>query len=342
MAVLVTGAAGFIGYHFVMKLLNEGVEVTGFDNLNSYYDINLKEARVQNLRDFSLKNKVKFLLIKNDLENIDALREVFKKNQFEYVVNLAAQAGVRYSIENPSAYIQSNIVGFLNILECCRDFNVKHLIYASSSSVYGGNAKMPFSEKQVVDHPISIYAATKKSNELMAHTYSHLYGIPSTGLRFFTVYGPWGRPDMALFLFTKSIIEKKSIKIFNNGDMIRDFTYIDDITESMFRLLKKIPQKNENFNKIIPDSDSSWCAHKIFNIGNSKPTKLLDYILAIEKSLGIKAIKEYLPMQPGDVQATSADTVSLEKWIDFKPNTDINYGVKKFVDWYKDYYKILD
>ena len=342
MAVLVTGAAGFIGYHFVMKLLNEGIELTGFDNLNSYYDINLKEARVQNLRDFSLKNKVKFLLIKNDLENIDALREVFKKNQFEYVVNLAAQAGVRYSIENPSAYIQSNIVGFLNILECCREFNVKHLIYASSSSVYGGNAKMPFSEKQVVDHPISIYAATKKSNELMAHTYSHLYGIPSTGLRFFTVYGPWGRPDMALFLFTKSIIEKKSIKIFNNGDMIRDFTYIDDITESMFRLLYKIPQKNDNFNKFMPDSDSSWCAHKIFNIGNSKPTQLIEYISAIEKSLGIRAIKEYLPMQPGDVQATSADTKSLEKWINFKPNTDINYGVKKFVDWYKNYHNILD
>jgi len=342
MAVLVTGAAGFIGYHFVMKLLHKGIEVTGFDNLNSYYDVNLKEARVQNLRDFSLKNEVKFSLIKNDLENIDKLREVFKTNQFEYVVNLAAQAGVRYSIQNPSAYIQSNIVGFLNILECCRDFKVKHLLYASSSSVYGGNARMPFSEKQVVDHPISIYAATKKSNELMAHTYSHLYDIPATGLRFFTVYGPWGRPDMALFLFTKSIIEKKSIKIFNNGDMIRDFTYIDDITESMYRLLYKIPQKNENFNKLLPDSDSSWCAHKIFNIGNSKPTQLIDYISAIEKSLGIKAIKEYLPMQPGDVQATSADTKSLEKWINFKPNTDINYGVNKFVDWYKNYHNILD
>ena len=342
MTVLVTGAAGFIGYHFVMKLLNKGLEVTGFDNLNSYYDVNLKEARVQNLRDFSVKNRVKFSLIKSDLENIDTLREVFKNNRFEYVVNLAAQAGVRYSIQNPSAYIQSNIVGFLNILECCRDFKVKHLLYASSSSVYGGNAKMPFSEKQVVDHPISIYAATKKSNELMAHTYSHLYDIPATGLRFFTVYGPWGRPDMALFLFTKSIIEKKSIKIFNNGDMIRDFTYIDDITESMVRLLNKIPQKNENFNKLLPDSDSSWCAHKVFNIGNSKPTQLIDYISAIERSLGIKAIKEYLPIQPGDVKKTYADTTSLEKWINFRPNTDINYGVKKFVDWYKNYHKILD
>ena len=252
MTVLVTGAAGFIGYHFVMKLLQKGFAVTGFDNLNPYYDVNLKKARVQNLKDYSLRNNVKFKLIEDNIENIDGLIEVFKTNQLEYVVNLAAQAGVRYSIQNPSAYIQSNIVGFLKILECCREFKVKHLLYASSSSVYGGNKKMPFSEKQVVDHPISIYAATKKSNELMAHTYSHLYDIPSTGLRFFTVYGPWGRPDMALFLFTKSIIEKKSIKIFNNGNMIRDFTYIDDITESTFRLLNKIPQKNNNLINYCP------------------------------------------------------------------------------------------
>ena len=247
---------------------------------------------------------------------------------------------MRFSIENPSAYIQSNIVGFGNILELCRNFNVENLIYASSSSVYGGNANIPFKESQGVDHPVSLYAATKKSNELMAHTYSHLYGLPCTGLRFFTVYGPWGRPDMALFLFTKSIIKGETIKIFNNGNMIRDFTYIDDIIESLIRLINKPATKDINFDKINPNPSTSWCSHRIFNIGNSQPIPLMEYIYAIEKALGIEAKKIFEPIQPGDVKETLADTSSLERWIDFKPNTSIEFGIRQFVEWYKNFYKV--
>ena len=340
MTTLVTGSAGFIGYHVTLKLLDDGEDVIGLDNLNSYYDINLKNSRLDNLKKFSNKNKFSFKFFKDDIKNFDSLENIFISYNIKKVIHLAAQAGVRYSIQNPFAYIDSNICGFLNILECCRRFQVNHLIYASSSSVYGGNKNIPFREDQGVDHPISIYAATKKSNELMAHSYSHLYDIPCTGLRFFTVYGPWGRPDMALFLFTKSILEKKPIKVFNYGKMVRDFTYIDDISFSIIKLLNKIPEKNDKFNFLYPSPNESWCKHKIFNIGNSSPTKLIDYITAIEDSLGITAEKEFLPMQPGDVPETFADTESLQRWINFKPQTSIKYGVSKFVKWYKQYYKI--
>ena len=254
------------------------------------------------------------------------------------VVNLAAQAGVRYSIENPDAYLNSNLVGFMNLIENCRKFNIKHFIYASSSSVYGGNTNLPFSECDNVDHPVSLYAATKKANELIAHSYSHLFNIPSSGLRFFTVYGPWGRPDMALFLFTKSIIDGKPIKVFNNGNMIRDFTYVDDIVESIERLIGKLPEKNNNFDLINPNPSYSWAPYRIFNIGNSSPVSLMDYISEIEEALGKKAIKEYLPMQPGDVSETSANTKLLEDWVDFRPNTSVKDGILNFVNWYRDYY----
>ena len=340
MTILVTGSAGFIGYHVTLNLLKNGENVIGLDNLNSYYDVKLKESRLRNLKDFSNKYKSSFQFVKDDLKNFDSLNNIFKSSEIKKVIHLAAQAGVRYSIENPFAYVESNIYGFLNILECCRNFKVKHLLYASSSSVYGGNKNIPFREDQGVDHPISIYAATKKSNELMAHSYSHLYDLPCTGLRFFTVYGPWGRPDMALFLFTKSIIEKKPIKVFNYGEMVRDFTYIDDISFSILKLLDKIPEKNKKFDFSYPVPNESWCKHKIFNIGNSNPTKLMDYILAIEEALGIKGEKEFLPIQPGDVPETFADTESLQKWINFKPNTSIKYGVSEFVKWYKQYYKV--
>lgn len=337
--ILVTGSAGFIGFHLSKKLIENGHEVIGIDNLNDYYDLNLKLDRVKVLEKISKQKEVNFTLIKLSLEEKKSLNEVFQNYKPQVVFNLAAQAGVRYSIKNPDSYIQSNIVGFTNILECCRSIKVKNLIYASSSSVYGGNKRMPFKEDQTVDHPISLYAATKKSNELMAHCYSHLYKLPAIGLRFFTVYGPWGRPDMALFIFTEKILNNKPIQIFNNGDMIRDFTYVDDIVESLYRLKDKAAVSNENFNFMNPDPSISWAPHKIFNIGNSNPIKLMDYINEIEEAIGKKAIKEYLPMQPGDVKATSADTSKLENWINFKPNTSIRNGVRKFVKWYKDYYK---
>ena len=339
MAIFITGTAGFIGYHLSKNLLEKGKLVIGFDNLNSYYDVNLKKARLESLKKITPQKNI-FKFIKGDLEDKNELTELFEKYRPKIVINLAAQAGVRFSIENPSAYIQSNIVGFGNILELCRDYKVENLIYASSSSVYGGNTNIPFKESQGVDHPVSLYAATKKSNELMAHTYSHLYGLPSIGLRFFTVYGPWGRPDMALFLFTKSIINGEKIKIFNNGNMIRDFTYIDDIIESIIRLINKPATKDIYFDRINPNPSTSWCPHRIFNIGNSQPVQLMEYIYAIEKSLGIEAKKEYLPMQPGDVEITSAETSALEKWINFKPSTSINDGVIKFVEWYKNFYKV--
>ena len=337
MAILVTGAAGFIGFHLCKRLLDLGERLIGVDNLNEYYDVNLKLARLNILKE---KSNGTFEFVKGDLENKELIVDIFTKFKVKKVVNLAAQAGVRYSISNPESYIQSNLVGFLNLIESCRQFEVDHLIYASSSSVYGGNTKMPFLESHSVDHPVSLYAATKKSNELIAHSYSHLYNIPATGLRFFTVYGPWGRPDMALFLFTKAIIEGKPIKVFNNGNMSRDFTYINDIVESLIRLLNKIPNGEKNFDKNKPDPSSSWAPHKIFNIGNSSPTPLMSFINAIENSLNKKAKKIYLPMQPGDVPATSADTSLLEKWIDFKPNTPVEKGVMNFINWYKNYYKI--
>ncbi len=336
MNILVTGAAGFIGFHLSSKLLDRGFKVIGVDNVNDYYDISLKKARLALLDSKSNDNNWEFY--KTSLESFDSLNNLFKTYKPDFVVNLAAQAGVRHSIERPNSYFQSNLVGFGNILECCRHNSVKHLIYASSSSVYGGNTQMPFSEKQSVDHPVSLYAASKRANELMAHSYSHLYDLPTTGLRFFTVYGPWGRPDMALFLFTKAILAQKTIKIFNQGKMIRDFTYIDDIIESLLRLVDKPPSRNNNFNTLAPVPDSSWAPYKIFNIGNSKPTPLMDYITALEKSLGQISKKEFLPMQPGDVQATSSDTSELENWINFKPNTSIDVGVQKFVEWYKKFY----
>ena len=340
MTILVTGAAGFIGFHITKRLLREGFEVVGMDNLSPYYDLRLKKARLQELEDFSKKQSVKFFFFKDDLENKNFLTELFRKYKFNKVVNLAAQAGVRYSIENPSSYINSNIVGFANLLEVCRRNDIENLIYASSSSVYGGNKRLPFSEEHNVDHPVSLYAASKKANELMAHSYSHLYGIPTTGLRFFTVYGPWGRPDMALFLFTKSILKGEPIQIFNKGEMIRDFTFIDDITESLFRVINKEASSDSNFDYLQPSPSSSWAPYKIFNIGNSNPINLMDFISTIEEIIGRKAKKEFLDMQPGDVASTSADTELLENWVGFKPRTSVKEGIKKFIDWYTDFYDI--
>ena len=339
MSYLVTGAAGFIGFHLTSELLKNGIPVCGLDNLNSYYDVKLKQARIDELNKISTYHDIPFECIVDNLEKEEVIEEAFKKSNPEKVINLAGQAGVRYSIKNPYAYASSNLIGFLNILEACRRYSVKHLIYASSSSVYGGNKKLPFSEDDAVDHPVSLYAATKKSNELMAHSYSHLYGIPTTGLRFFTVYGPWGRPDMAPFLFTKAILNNQPIKVFNNGDMLRDFTYIDDITTSLLKIIEKIPKSNKSIESKCQSSSSSWCPYKIFNIGNSSPIKLMEFINAIEKSTGKKAKKEFLPMQKGDVKETFADTSSLEEWINFKPNTSIIAGVEKTIDWYMKFYE---
>tara|TARA_Y100001978_G_scaffold203469_1_gene229612 strand:- start:23832 stop:24851 length:1020 start_codon:yes stop_codon:yes gene_type:complete len=339
MTILVTGAAGFIGFHLINKLLENNSDVIGLDNFNNYYDVNLKNERYKNLQIKAKKLNVNFEIINADISDEEKIIEIFASNSFEKVVNLAAQAGVRYSIENPSAYINSNIKGFSNILEGCRHNQIKHLVYASSSSVYGGNQKMPFSEMDSVDHPISLYAASKKSNELMAHTYSHLYGLSATGLRFFTVYGPWGRPDMALFIFTKSIIEGKPIKLFNMGNMIRDFTYIEDIVKSLVLIINKPATKDLSFDPLKPNPSTSWAPHRIFNIGNSNPTNLEDYIKAVENTLQKKAIREYVEMQPGDVAATSSNTDALMKWINFKPNTNIQDGVANFVNWYTGFYK---
>ena len=347
-ATLVTGCAGFIGFHVAKRLLKEGTPVIGYDDLNSYYDQNLKRDRISKLKFMSSKSGTFFDLIEAKLEDFEILSQVFKgKNKYhknipvpKLVINLAAQAGVRYSIKNPSAYIQSNLVGFSNILELSKLNNIENLLYASSSSVYGGNKKYPFSELDNVNHPVSLYGATKRANELLAHSYSSLFDLPATGLRFFTVYGPWGRPDMALFIFTKSILNNVPIDVFNYGDMTRDFTYIDDIVESIIRLLDKPATKDENFDFLRPNQSSSWAPHRIFNIGNSKPAKLSDYIDALEECLGKKAIKNYLPMQPGDVKSTYSNTELLESWIKFKPNTAIKDGVSNFVNWYKDYYRV--
>ena len=340
MKILITGAAGFIGFHICKRLIIEGKHIIGLDNFNSYYDPELKKSRLKELERISKELNNPFRLIKGDLADKTTLKNIFKEFGPEYVINLAAQAGVRYSLENPESYISSNLVGFSNLLECCRNNPIKHLVFASSSSVYGGNQNLPFNEKESVDHPVSLYAATKKSNEIIAHSYSHLYNIPSTGLRFFTVYGPWGRPDMALFKFTDLILKGKEIPVFNNGEMIRDFTYIDDIVESLYRVLKKPPIPDESFSHKKPNPSSSWAPYKIFNIGNSKPVQLMDYISEIEKKVGKVAKKKFLPIQPGDVSHTSADTSLLKSWIGFKPNTSIKEGISLFVDWYKDFYSI--
>ena len=334
MTILVTGAAGFIGMHFSKRLLEEGYEVVGIDNLNDYYNPKLKEDRLLELDSYN-----HFTFIKLDLVDREHLFSLFQQYRFTHVVNLAAQAGVRYSLQNPYAYVDSNLVGFVNILEACRRYPVKHLIYASSSSVYGANAKMPFSTSDNVDHPVSLYAARKKANELMAHTYSHLYEIPTTGLRFFTVYGPWGRPDMAYFSFTKNILEGKPIKVFNHGNMKRDFTYIDDIVEGMVRLLDQPPLPNEQWDRFRPDPSSSYAPYKIYNIGNNQPVNLLDFIETLESLLGVEAKKEFLPMQPGDVEATYADIDDLHRAVGFQPSTSIQEGLRSFVEWYKSYYQ---
>jgi UDP-glucuronate 4-epimerase len=331
--ILVTGAAGFIGFHLSKRLLERGDEVIGLDNLNNYYDVDLKRARLAQLEDSQ-----NFRFIKLDLANRKNIAELFAREKLNKVVNLAAQAGVRYSIENPYAYVDSNLVGFVNLLEGCRHHNIEHFVFASSSSVYGLNTKMPFSVLHNVDHPISLYAATKKSNELMAHTYTHLYGLPTTGLRFFTVYGPWGRPDMAYFKFTKAILEDKPIDVYNYGKMRRDFTYIDDIIEGVVRVLDKIPTPNPNWSGELPEPSSSPAPYRVYNIGNNNPVELMHYIEVLEKTLGKEAKKNMLPMQAGDVSATYADVDDLEKAVGFKPKTSIEEGIRNFIDWYKFYY----
>ena len=335
MRILVTGAAGFIGFHLTRRLLDRGDTVVGLDNLNNYYDVGLKQNRLM-----LLDQEKGFNFVEADLIDADSIEKVFDQYAFERVVNLAAQAGVRYSLENPRAYIDANIVGFLNILENCRRNDVPHLVYASSSSVYGANTKMPFSVHHNVDHPVSLYAASKKSNELMAHSYSYLFRLPTTGLRFFTVYGPWGRPDMALFLFTKAILNGEPIQVFNHGKMRRDFTYVDDIVEGVIRVTDKIPAGNDNWSGDKPDPATSTAPYQIYNIGNHEPIELLYFIDVLEKALGQEAKKEFLSIQLGDVPATYANVEALEKDLNFLPNTPIEEGIERFVAWYRDYYKI--
>jgi UDP-glucuronate 4-epimerase len=330
--ILVTGSAGFIGFHVSQALLQRGDVVIGVDNINDYYDVSLKEARLNKIQ--SGVNAENFHFIKTDIADTQAMLDIFAEHKPQRVVHLAAQAGVRYSLQNPHAYVQSNLVGFTNILEACRHNNIEHLVYASSSSVYGGNTKLPFSEQDNVDHPVSLYAATKRANELMAHTYSHLYKLPTTGLRFFTVYGPWGRPDMSPFLFADAILTGKPIKVFNYGDMMRDFTYIDDIVEGVVRVLDKVATADNPEVEGIA-AKAPYC---VFNIGNSQPEQLMDFIGELESSLGKMAIKEFLPMQAGDVKATFADTSALEAWVGFKPATSLKQGVQNFTKWYIDFY----
>ena len=338
MKVLVSGAAGFIGFHLCQRLLKDDFTVIGLDNINSYYDVSLKNSRLKELDKKSFKEKGQWLFYETNLEDERSIKTIFQDHKPKIIINLAAQAGVRYSIENPKAYIDSNIVGFLNILECARHFQAEHLIYASSSSVYGGNKDLPYSENHEVNHPVSLYAATKRSNELMAHTYSHLYNLPTTGLRFFTVYGPWGRPDMAYFIFTSKILKGEPIKIFNGGKMYRDFTYIDDIIEGIIKVIKKTPKKDPYFLDKNRSASASWSPYKIFNIGNSSPINLMHFIETIEQYLGVEAKKEFMPMQPGDVEATSADINLLKNWTGFEPKTNLKDGVSKFIEWYLDYY----
>ena len=350
MKILVTGTAGFIGYHLAKRLLDRGDEVVGLDNINDYYDLRVKYGRLEDcgIKEDSIEyNKLiksskypNYSFIKLNLEDREAIDKLFREQKFDRVCNLAAQAGVRYSLTNPYAYVDSNMVGFINILEACRQNNIEHLAYASSSSVYGLNENMPFSTHDNVDHPISLYAASKKSNELMAHTYSHLFNLPTTGLRFFTVYGPWGRPDMALFLFTKAILEDKPIDVYNYGNMKRDFTYIDDIVEGVVRVIDNPPKGNENWSGKNPDPSSSKAPYKIYNIGNNNPVKLMDFIEAIEKAIGKEAKKNLLPIQPGDVPATWADVSDLIEDLGYKPATPIKDGVEKFVKWYREFYRV--
>ena len=335
MKILLTGAAGFIGSTATLRLLARGDEVIGLDNLNDYYDVQLKRDRLARLTPHP-----NFDFVQMDVADRPGIEALFAKERFDRVVHLAAQAGVRYSLKNPHAYIDSNVVGFMNILEGCRHSQVQHLVYASSSSVYGGNTRMPFSEHDSVDHPVSMYAATKKANELMAHTYSHLFGLPTTGLRFFTVYGPWGRPDMALFLFTKAILEGKPIDVFNHGEMRRDFTFVDDIVEGVIRVLDRVAAPAADYRPEEPDPGTSNAPFRIFNIGNHNPVPLLDFIACIEDALGLKAQKNLLPLQDGDVPATYADVDALRDWVGFTPATDIRTGIGRFVDWYRDYYRV--
>jgi len=335
MKILVTGAAGFIGMTTALRLLARGDEVVGLDNLNDYYDVNLKRDRLARLNE-----RPGFRFVQMDVADRPAITALFAAEGFERVVHLAAQAGVRYSLQNPHAYVDSNLVGFVNVLEGCRHNRVNHLVYASSSSVYGGNTQMPFSVHDNVDHPVSMYAATKKANELMAHTYSHLFGLPTTGLRFFTVYGPWGRPDMALFLFTKAILEGRSIDVFNQGRMQRDFTYVDDIAEAVVRVTDRIATPDPAYAAERPDPATSSAPYRVFNIGNHQPVPLLDFITCIEDALGIRATKNFLPLQPGDVPETYADVDALSDWIGFAPATRIEDGVRRFVDWYRGYYRV--
>ena len=335
MKIILTGAAGFIGMHTALRLLDRGDEVVGVDNLNDYYEVDLKLARLGRLR-----SHPRFRFHKLSVEDREAMPALFAAEQPQRVIHLAAQAGVRYSLTNPHAYIDANLQGFLNILEGCRHHQVEHLAYASSSSVYGGNTTLPFSEHHNIDHPVSLYAATKKANELMAHTYSHHFGLPTTGLRFFTVYGPWGRPDIALILVTRAILEGKPIDVFNRGQMVRDFTYIDDIVEGVIRVSDKPATPNPAYDAASPDPATSNAPYRVFNIGNSQPTPFMDYIHAIETALGIQAQKNYLAMQPGDVPATNADTSELDAWVGFKPNTPVRDGVARFVAWYREFYGV--
>lgn len=332
--ILVTGAAGFIGMHVARALIERGDRVMGLDNVNDYYDVNLKLARLEQLKPYR-----EFRLVKLDLADREGMESLFAKERFDRVIHLAAQAGVRYSLTNPHAYVQSNLVGFMNILEGCRHSRVPHLVYASSSSVYGANTEMPFSVHHNVDHPLSMYAATKKANELMAHTYSHLYGLPTTGLRFFTVYGPWGRPDMALYLFSKAIMEDRPIDVFNHGQMQRDFTYIDDIVEGVVRVADKLPEPNRAWSGDAPDPGTSRAPYRIYNIGNHNPAELMRLIELLEAALGKKAKKNMLPMQPGDVPATYADVQDLQDAVGFAPSTPLETGVPKFVEWFRGYHR---
>lgn len=350
MKILITGTAGFIGFHLAKRLLERGDEIIGLDSINDYYDIRVKYGRLAQTGIYEedirynqpLQSKIhpNYRFIRLNLEDKENLEKLFAVEKFDKVINLAAQAGVRYSLTNPDAYIEANIVGFLNILECCRHHNIKHLTYASSSSVYGLNEKQPFSTKDNVDHPISLYAASKKANELMAHTYSHLYKLPTTGLRFFTVYGPWGRPDMALFLFTKAIFENRPIDVFNNGEMQRDFTYIDDIVEGVIRVNDNPPKENPDWNPDSDDASVSSAPYKVYNIGNNSPVKLMDFITALEEKIGKTAEKNMLPIQPGDVPSTYADVSDLISDMDYKPDTPIREGISDFVDWYKDFFNV--
>lgn len=333
--ILITGVVGFVGFHTAQNLMEKGYKVLGIDNINNYYEVGLKNNRLKELQKYSL-----FTFLDLDISLEKSLKKVFQEYRPEIVINLAAQAGVRYSIENPYAYLNSNLTGFLNILESCRHYPVKHLLYASSSSVYGGNKMAPFSTNHNVDHPVSLYAATKKSNELMAHTYSHLYDIPTTGLRFFTVYGPWGRPDMAYFSFTKDIIEGNPIKVFNHGKMERDFTYIDDIVEGIVKLIPRAPEKNPDWDESKDELGASFAPYRVYNIGNNQPVQLMKFINVLEEKIGKEANKQYMEMQPGDVMRTYADVSELERDIDFKPSTSIEDGLGKFVDWYKEYYNV--